>query len=300
MRKTYFFLFIFAFLLLVSCASSRLERTLSPAHKEFFSKVRYIITPEERKAFLNFPPSERDKFIDEFWKKRDPTPETEMNEFKEQYYVMIEEASKLFKEEGGQGWLSERGRVYILLGPPEQRETYSQGLNLYGKPTEIWHYGLISIVFIDYSWTGNYQLEPESAQRVAEINKAQLAGKPTAANPENAVFDFDLKIEKTKENEALIQIEIPYKDIWLKEEDNELKTTLEVMVEISDSSGKKVKEIQKSYPLALEREKLKDFFGKSYLIEIPVSLEHGTYTFTVELENKTEQSRVKKKGNLIV
>jgi GWxTD domain-containing protein len=299
MRKTYFLLFFFAFLLLLSCASLRLERTLSPAHKEFFSKVRYIITPEERKVFLNLPPSERDKFIEEFWKKRDTNPSTEVNEFKEEYYAKIEEANKLFKG-GGQGWLSERGRVYMLLGPPEQRETYPQGINLYGKPTEIWHYGLVSIVFIDYSWGGDYQLLPESAQYVEEIQRSRAAGKATAARLENVAFDFNLKIEKTKENEVLIRIEVPYKDIWLKEEDNELKTTLGVMVEISDSSGKKVKEIQKNYPLALEREKLKDFFGKSYLIEIPVSLEHGTYTLTVELENKTEQSRVKKKGNLIV
>jgi len=290
---------IFAFFFLLSCASSRLEKSLSPEHKHFFSKVRYITTPQERKAFLNLPPSERDKFIEEFWKKRDPNPETEMNEFKEQYYARIEEVNKLFRE-GGQGWLSERGRVYILLGPPDQRVTYPRGLNLYGKPTEIWYYGFFPIVFIDYYWSGNYQLEPESAQHLTEINKAQVAGKPTVAKPENVAFDFNLKIEKTKENEVLIRIEVPYRDIWLKEEDNQLKTTLELMIEISDSSGKKVKEIQNSYPLALEREKLKDYFGKSHLIEIPVSLEHGSYTLSVELENKTEQSRVKKKGNLVV
>jgi GWxTD domain-containing protein len=297
MRKKYFLLFIF--LLLLSCASSKLEKSLSPEHKEFLSKVRYIITSEERKVFLNLPPSARDKFIEEFWKKRDPTPETEFNEFKEQYYLLIDEANKLFKGES-QGWLSERGRVYILLGPPGEREVYPEGIKLKGKPTEIWRYGRISIFFIDYYRNGSYQLEPESARRVEEMIADRLAGKQTAAKPENVVFDFGLKIEKTKENEALIQIEVPYKDIWLKEEDNQFKTTLEVMVEISDSSGKKVKEIQKSYSLALEREKLKDFFGKSYLIEIPVSLEHGTYTLTVELENKPEQSHVKKKGNIII
>lgn len=300
MRKICFLLFIFAFFLLLSCTSLRLEKSLSPAHKEFLSKVRYIITSEDRKAFLNLPPSERDKFIQEFWKKLDPFPETEFNEFKEEYYAKIEEANRLFKEEGGQGWLSERGRVYILLGPPDQTETYPQGLNFYGKPTEIWHYRLTSIVFIDYSRNGSYQLEPESAQSIAEINKTRVARKATAAKPESVVFNFDLKIEKTKENEVLILIEIPYKDIWLKEEDNQLKTTLNVMIEISDSSGKKLDEIQKSYPLTLEKERLKDFFGKNYLIQLPVNLQSGNYALAVELENKTDGSRVKKRENFTI
>jgi GWxTD domain-containing protein len=303
MRKIYFLLFIFVFFLLLSCASLRLEKSLSPAHKEFLSKVRYIITSEERKAFLNLPPSERDKFIEEFWKKRDPDPTTEVNEFKEQYFARIEEAKKLFRGEGVEGWLTERGRIYILLGPPEQRETDPTGQTLYGRPTstEIWSYESFQIVFIDYYWSGIYKLESFSAQLITEINRAQTQsqGKPRSTS-EKAGFDFTLKIGKGQETETLIQIEIPYKDIWLKEEDNQLKTTLNVMIEISDSSGKKLNEIQKSYPLTLERERLKDFFGKSYLIEIPVNLQSGNYALAVELENKTDESRVKKRENFTI
>ena len=60
--------------------------------------MRYIITRQERKIFLNLIPSERKSFIEEFWEKRDPDPDTEINEFKEVYFELIEEANFLFKE----------------------------------------------------------------------------------------------------------------------------------------------------------------------------------------------------------
>jgi len=196
------------FLLLLSCASYKLEKNLAPESKEFFSKVRYVITKQERKIFLNLPPSERNNFIEEFWKKRDPDPYTEENEFKEQYFKRIEEANQLFREGSTPGWLQDRGRIYILIGPPERRDVYPSGRSIYGKPMEIWYYGFFPIVFIDSAWSGNYKLEPLGAHHISEISKAQMERKPKIKR-ETVVFDFNLKIEKTKKGEALIQIEVP-------------------------------------------------------------------------------------------
>jgi len=61
--------------------------------------------------------------VEEFWKKRDPTPETETNEFKNEYFVRIGEANRFFTEAAEPGWLQDRGRVDILLGPPTNRIT---------------------------------------------------------------------------------------------------------------------------------------------------------------------------------
>lgn len=61
--------------------------------------------------------------MEEFWKKRDPTPETETNEFKNEYFVRIGEANRFFTEAAESGWLQDRGRVDILLGPPTNRIT---------------------------------------------------------------------------------------------------------------------------------------------------------------------------------
>jgi GWxTD domain-containing protein len=89
----------------------------------FLSQARYLVTKEEREAFLKLPPSERQDFKAEFWRKRDPTPETEENEFKDQYFQRIEEANQLSKSEGaGPGWIQDRGRIYILLGRLSNRE----------------------------------------------------------------------------------------------------------------------------------------------------------------------------------
>ncbi|MDH5706784.1 MAG: GWxTD domain-containing protein [Candidatus Aminicenantes bacterium] len=290
---------LLSLLLLGFCASYKLEKTLDPEHQEFLSKVRYIITRQERKIFLNLPSAERAKFIEEFWKKRDPDPDTEENEFKNQYFTRIEEANQLFRDGGKQGWLQDRGRIYILLGPPDERETYPRGYSFYGKPIEIWHYGFFPIVFIDAAWNGNYELEPLSAYHIAEINKAQMEMKPEIA-AEKVVFDFNLRIEKIKDGNILIIIGIPYKNIWFREEENRLKTEFKILIEAFDPSGKKVREVQKDYPLDLKKDSLKDTMGKEHIMEIPLSLDNGSFTMTIELENKTDGSRVRKKISLVV
>lgn len=174
------------FLLFSSCATTQLGSRLDPISEEFYSKVRYIITKEESKIFLELPPSAQDKFIEEFWKRRDPTPETERNENKEAYFERIEEANRLFRGGGRPGWLQDRGRIYILFGPPNERQTYPMGgwaVDPYAdpremtdsrrvasgeKPNEVWiYYSLFSslqkphvtrLVFVDSSGTGDYRL----------------------------------------------------------------------------------------------------------------------------------------------
>jgi GWxTD domain-containing protein len=258
--------------------------------------VRYIISKQERKTFLNLPPSDRENFIEEFWKKRDPDPYTKENEFKEEYFARIEEANRLFREGGTPGWLQDRGRIYILIGPPDRRDQYPRGYTFYGKPMEIWYYGFFPIVFIDYAWNGDYKLEPLSAQQISEINKAQKQGKSEIATKDKeSIFDFDLNIEKVEEGKVIIQIEIPYKNIWFVQEENQLKTSLGLSAEIFDSSQKKVWAHKKNYPISLVEKNLKDIFGKDYIIQVSVKLEPGKYSLTVELENKTDERRVRKK-----
>lgn len=176
---------IFCFIFLASCASIEKRVLLDPVSEEFLSKVRYIITSEESKIFLELPPEARGKFIEDFWKRRDPSPGTEQNEFRELYFRRIDEANHLFRG-AKPGWLQDRGRVYILFGPPNERLTNPMGgrpmdayedprSNLQGqtqasgvKPTEIWvYYNLFShlqkpqevrLIFVDLHGTGDYIL----------------------------------------------------------------------------------------------------------------------------------------------
>src|SRR5512139_415248 len=73
-----------------SCGTYRLERKLQPVHADFLGKVSYIMSREERKIFLDLPDAGRDDFIEEFWKRRDPDPDTEPNEYRVEYERRVE------------------------------------------------------------------------------------------------------------------------------------------------------------------------------------------------------------------
>jgi GWxTD domain-containing protein len=89
--------------------------------------VRYIISPEEEQAFkLLSTDEERDAFIEQFWLRRDPTPDTEENEFREEHYRRIQYANEHFAA-GIPGWRTDRGRIYIVWGAPDEIESHPSG-----------------------------------------------------------------------------------------------------------------------------------------------------------------------------
>ena len=156
-------LFTLYLILFAACASLQ-TKNLTSSEKEFLSYTRYIIPEEEKQAFLNLPSaSEREQFIEEFWLKRDPTPNTSRNEFKEIYFQRIQTANKFLRGSKA-GWLTDRGMIYILFGPPNDVEDYPMGITSEDKPTEIWIYNNLPnkpelrLDFVDYSNTNDYRL----------------------------------------------------------------------------------------------------------------------------------------------
>ncbi len=290
-----FFIFLVSlcYLIMTSCASRQLEKSLDPESREFLSKARYLITRQERKIFLNLPASEREAFIKEFWKKRDPTPETEKNEFKDRYFTRIEEANHLFREGGTPGWLQDRGRIYILLGPPENREKYPTGYRFQDRPTEVWYYGPFPILFIDHSYTGDYELYARSAEYLAHLLKAQMDLKPDVQKV-RVVFDFEVKVEKLSKNQIRIRIEVPYKGIWLVERDEKLETTLLLTLEILSDSEEKIWDFQEEYPVSLDQDQIVEILGKNLQLEVETELSPGKYNIKALLENKTDGNKARK------
>ena len=102
-------------------------------------EVIYIITPKEKEVLYKLENDrERDLFIEEFWRQRDPTPGTQRNEFKDEHSRRIEYANKKFgRGTPIEGWRTDRGRFYIMLGRPYHVEKYSTG-DIH--PIEIWYY----------------------------------------------------------------------------------------------------------------------------------------------------------------
>lgn len=116
--------------------AKKLKQELSGTYKKWLNEdVRWIITPEEMSAFKQLSnDEERDQFIEQFWLRRDPTPDTVENEFKEEHYRRIAYANEHFAA-GIPGWRTDRGRMYIVFGPPDEIEAHPSG-GQYQRPIE--------------------------------------------------------------------------------------------------------------------------------------------------------------------
>ena len=289
MRRKKFFpplvslLILYSILLFLSpsCRYYKLERELDPINADFLDKVRYIITKEERRIFLDLPGSEKEKFQEEFWKRRDPDPQTEENEFKMEYYDRIERATELFISDGRPGWLTDRGRIYVLFGPPMDRFTDpAGGYNC----RETWYYGNFPIVFRDETCTGDYRLvtydltslREFNLMYMHELNLAEYRAQQTITG-ESEIFyfdwDLDTKLVEPHRLEATVSFEVPYAKIWFKEEEGKLVTTLEAYLEIRDDEGEIVWDHTSSYKVETDEEELKESMKRKYEIEIPIILE---------------------------
>jgi GWxTD domain-containing protein len=162
---------------------------LKKAYKDWLEKdVTYVITDEERKAFKKLATDdERERFIEEFWRRRDPDPDTDENEFKEEYYERIAYANEHFAS-GIPGWKSDRGRIWIMYGKPDERETHPMGGN-YERPSyegggststypfETWFYRYlpgvgsgVEIEFVDPTGSGEYRIARNPNEKDALLN----------------------------------------------------------------------------------------------------------------------------------
>ena len=166
-----------------------LHQELGRTYKKWLDEdVRWIITDEERSAFMQLSnDEERDQFIEAFWQRRDPTPDTEENEFKEEHYARIAYANEHFAS-GIPGWKSDRGRIYIVFGKPDEIESHPSG-GSYERPMEEgggetstfpfeqWRYRYIEgigqeviIEFVDTCMCGDYHMTIDRSEKDALKN----------------------------------------------------------------------------------------------------------------------------------
>lgn len=126
-------------------------------YSERVDELLYIATEEEMKQLRQAVPTERQKAWQEFWKKKDPTPTTEENEMLEDYFKRIEYCNEHFGK-GDRGYKSDRARIYMKYGPPDQIE--SNPFERATQPYEIWYYynPNLQFIFVDLSGFGEYIL----------------------------------------------------------------------------------------------------------------------------------------------
>jgi GWxTD domain-containing protein len=164
----------------------KLRKELETPYRKWLNEdVAYIITDEERAAFKRLnTDEEREQFIEQFWLRRDPTPDSQENEFKEEHYRRIAYANERFAS-GIPGWKADRGRIYIAFGPPDEIESHPSG-GTYERPFEEgggttstfpfekWRYRWIEgigsdiiIEFVDTTMTGEYRMTMDPSEKDA-------------------------------------------------------------------------------------------------------------------------------------
>ena len=163
-----------------------LKVELSKTYKKWLAEdVAWIITDQERSAFMQLSnDEERDQFIEAFWQRRDPTPDTEENEYKEEHYRRIAYANEHYAA-GIPGWKTDRGRMYIVFGPADEIESHPSG-GSYERPMEegggetstfpfeTWRYRYIEgigqeviIEFVDSCMCGDYHMTLDRSEKDA-------------------------------------------------------------------------------------------------------------------------------------
>jgi GWxTD domain-containing protein len=133
--------------------------SIEQRHQDWFNKeVYWILTETEREVFVRLQTSEqRDTFIEEFWKQRDPTPGTPRNEYYEEYQRRLAHVNKFFgRGTSREGWQTDRGRTYLLLGPPQY--TSSVPNDMITHPIEVWFYaGAVELGLPPFHYVMFYQ-----------------------------------------------------------------------------------------------------------------------------------------------
>jgi GWxTD domain-containing protein len=163
-----------------------LRQELKGTYKRWLNEdVRWIITDQERKAFLSLTnDEERDAFIEQFWQRRNPDPDSPENTYREEIYRRIAYANEHFAA-GKPGWMSDRGMIYIKYGPPDDKEEHPGG-GIYERPMDEgggetstypfvdWHYRYIEgigsnidIEFVDTCMCGDYHMTLDRGEKDA-------------------------------------------------------------------------------------------------------------------------------------
>jgi len=164
----------------------KLRKELETPYRKWLNEdVAYIITDEERSVFKHLQTDEeREQFIEQFWMRRDPTPDTIENEYKEEHYRRIAYTNEHYAS-GIPGWKTDRGRIYIMYGPPDENESDPSG-GTYERPPEEgggttstfpfeqWRYRYIEgvgtniiIEFVDPTMSGEYRMTMDPSEKDA-------------------------------------------------------------------------------------------------------------------------------------
>ena len=283
--------------------------------QELYDELRLIMTKQEEKEFKSIKDENGlQQFVEKFWEKRNPDPSTPQNEAREVYYKRLKAAEKYFREPGKKGWLTDRGRIFVLLGPPSKRDqrmmSYEDAANIAASRWsaqarfslgstgnlngEIWYYDDLKLVlvFLDEGGTGQYRLinPPPVLLDYLDKSKKDFGIKSNQEGPLPISADVDLKGKK-------LYVHIPLSALSFKKKDG--KFYADIKLEFYYTNAKTG--VQKSFAQEMKFEvKEKDIKDPEKRVTIPLNIAplKGVYILDIVVQDVIGQNEGKKRYKL--
>jgi GWxTD domain-containing protein len=219
MNRSPIFLLSSVLVILASLVGTSLAaEKLDPESEKFYRTARLIMTREETKIWNRLPDAEsRKEFIADFWLKRDPDPDTAVNEYRQEFEARVEHATKRFRE-GVAGFNTDRGRVYIFMGPPDKTEEFFPQPGDTDRGSTIWwiYYDYeLGIEFADAKGTGSYAIREYTGDFFGAMDVFKL-GRSVRADDvfTKKFFKFETSYDRGSRE---IEVRIPTKALMFRD-----------------------------------------------------------------------------------
>ena len=280
-------LFLTAGLGLLAAYGGGAKVVLDAESKKFYDTANMIMTREEVKIFKRLPdPESRKEFIADFWAKRDPSPDNDVNEFKVEFENRVAYVTKRFKTEGGPGWNTDRGRIYIFMGPPDKfLEDFSHGDPTIRGPILRWVYYnyMLVIEFVDEKANGQYRIRSYDGDFFGAIDILKL-GAYVGTNDVflKKIVNFNLTYDRAA---GEIEVTLPTKLLNFKENEAgkfQIDLRFKFYIYEGPSLGKKTLEEERTFESTTQ-----ELGGlKTIPFRFSVSLKPGTNFVDVIIQGK--------------
>ena len=238
-----------ALAVLAACGPG-LPVNLDPESRDFYDKVRLVMTGPEEDIFLHLPDAEaRREFIKEFWELRDPDPETEVNEFRDELESRLEYVAKRFSE-GGRGINTDRGRIYFYLGAPDKVDEYMEPPDATRSGgILLWYYYRydVGVLFYDVRGNGTYTIQEIVGDLTNAMEMAKLGQTYTGGKAPSKYVNFDLAYDAARQE---LRLTVPLRGLTFAEADGRLR-----------------EEFKFSFSITLEGKAGRDAFAETRLLE---------------------------------
>lgn len=335
MKKLAYLVVCLLLFLSLNTSSQAIEKKKSDKYENWLKKeVKFLITSEEEKEFKSLKTdAEKDKFIELFWAKRDPSLQTRENEFKEEWYRRLEYVNKHFNYGSKRGINSDMGRVYMLLGPPAQtkglaggkRDTPMGGSQMEAPP-QFWVYqsmpelGLnehFRVTFKQYQF--GYDLDDQTPQKI--LRAMEIFPKVVIFNPDikelpkykfhfdESSFEGKLIKDFISSSEEVEQVFFEWKPIFSRALDGSSYVFFLAEIDLNKSNIKKAEQFTFFGRMEGEGEEREDFL-KSIKLEkkkedrvlvqfgLPALPSQYTFYFGVRTKDKEKYTLLKSPLNV--